>query len=117
MTCAGRGTIEEFTIDAVTGKLTAITPALSLGTGTGPRGIAVDASGSFVYTAFNTQNRAGAADGGNQRDADADLRLDSDGKRTAGGRGFRTAMTMARMGETAAVGAAPGVVTTVVSAE
>ena len=61
VTCAGRGTIAEFTIDAVTGKLTAITPALSLGTGIGPRGIAVDASGSFVYTAFNTQNRAGTA--------------------------------------------------------
>jgi len=60
VSCAPLSKIAEFAIDSTTGKLTAM-PSFSTGSFTAPRGIAVDASGQFVYSTWNMQDRAGSA--------------------------------------------------------
>lgn len=59
VSCPALGIIERFTIDPASGALSNL---LSFPTGplTQPRGVAVDGSGSFVYSAWNMQNRASA---------------------------------------------------------
>ena len=58
--CAGINTIARFVIDPTNGNLSPL-PSFSTGDFTAPRGIAVDASGLFLYSAWNMQNKAGAA--------------------------------------------------------
>jgi 6-phosphogluconolactonase len=58
--CAGLSKIARFSIDASTGNLTAL-PSFSTGAFTAPRGIAIDPSGSYLYSAWNMQNKAGTA--------------------------------------------------------
>ena len=60
--CFGLSTIAQFAIHPATGALTPVLPSFSPRPAAGPRGIAVDASGLFVYSAWNTQNRVGAAE-------------------------------------------------------
>jgi 6-phosphogluconolactonase len=60
VSCAGLSKIAQFAIDPASGALTA-QPFFSTGQFTQPRGIAVDASGLFLYSAWNMQNRAGTA--------------------------------------------------------
>ncbi len=61
VSCFGLNTVAEFRIDSATGALAPMLPPFSTGSATGPRGIAIDASGQYVYTALNTQNRVGSA--------------------------------------------------------
>lgn len=61
VSCPGLSTIAEFSINPTTGALTPLPPAISTGPATGPRGIAIDASGSFLYSVWNTQNRVTTA--------------------------------------------------------
>ena len=60
VSCPGLSKIDQFAINTTTGFLT---PKTSFSTGqfTQPRGIAVDRSGLFIYSAWNQQNRAGTA--------------------------------------------------------
>jgi DNA-binding beta-propeller fold protein YncE len=58
--CAGTSMIARFAIDPMSGALSVPLPSFSTGDFTAPRGIAVDSSGSFLYSAWNMQNRAGA---------------------------------------------------------
>ena len=60
VSCAGLSSIDQFAIDPASGKLT---PRANLSTGqfTQPRGLAVDASGTLVFSAWNMQNKAAAA--------------------------------------------------------
>jgi 6-phosphogluconolactonase (cycloisomerase 2 family) len=60
VSCGGLSNIDPFAIDPATGALSALRP-FSTGQFTQPRGIAVDASGLFLYSALNMQNRAGTA--------------------------------------------------------
>ena len=60
VSCAALDKIARFSIDFTSGNLTAL-PAFSTGAFTGPRGIAIDFSGSYLYFAWNMQNKAGAA--------------------------------------------------------
>ena len=61
VSCPGLSAIVEFSIDAATGALMLMTPVFSTGPAPGPRGVAVDASGAFLYSAWNSTSRAGAA--------------------------------------------------------
>ncbi|MGC2322457.1 MAG: beta-propeller fold lactonase family protein [Terriglobales bacterium] len=63
VSCSGAGVnaIAQFTIDAMTGVLTPVLPAFTTGLNTTPRGLTVDASGMFVYSALSTTNQAGTA--------------------------------------------------------
>lgn len=60
VSCAGINKIARFSIDLTTGNMTAL-PSFSTGAFTAPRGIAIDFSGSFLYSALNMQNKAGVA--------------------------------------------------------
>lgn len=60
VSCSGLGTIDQFAMDPVTGSLSAL-GSFSTGQFTQPRGLAVDASGMFLYSALNQQNRASTA--------------------------------------------------------
>lgn len=60
VSCAALNKIARFSIDLTSGDLTAL-PAFPTGAFTGPRGIAIDFSGSYLYFAWNMQNKAGAA--------------------------------------------------------
>lgn len=60
VSCAGISRIGRFAIDSTSGELTALN-SFSTGQFTAPRGIAIDASGSYLYSAWNTQNKAGSA--------------------------------------------------------
>jgi len=60
VSCASINKIARFSIDLGSGNLTAL-PSFSTGALTGPRGIAIDFSGSYLYSAWNMQNKAGAA--------------------------------------------------------
>jgi 6-phosphogluconolactonase len=60
VSCASLNAIARFSIDFTSGDLTPL-PAFSTGAFTGPRGIAIDFSGSYLYSAWNMQNKAGAA--------------------------------------------------------
>jgi 6-phosphogluconolactonase (cycloisomerase 2 family) len=57
VSCPGFGSIAQLAIDPSTGALTPL-PVFSISTNAGPRGIAVDASGMFVYSALQSLNRA-----------------------------------------------------------
>lgn len=61
VSCPGLSAIVEFSIDAATGALMPMTPVFSTGPAAGPRGVAVDASGAFLYSAWNSTSRAGTA--------------------------------------------------------
>jgi 6-phosphogluconolactonase (cycloisomerase 2 family) len=56
VSCPGFGSIAQLAIDPATGALTPL-PMFSISTNAGPRGIAVDASGMFVYSALQSLNR------------------------------------------------------------
>jgi len=60
VSCAAVNKIDRFSIDFATGNLTSL-PSFSTGAFTGPRGIAIDFSGGYLYSAWNMQNKAGAA--------------------------------------------------------
>jgi 6-phosphogluconolactonase len=60
VSCAALNKIARFSIDLSTGNLTSL-PSFSTGAFTGPRGIAVDFSGSYLYSAWNMRNKAGTA--------------------------------------------------------
>jgi 6-phosphogluconolactonase len=60
VSCEAINRIDRFSIDFATGNLTPL-PSFSTGAFTGPRGIAVDFSGAYLYSAWNMQNKAGAA--------------------------------------------------------
>jgi 6-phosphogluconolactonase (cycloisomerase 2 family) len=60
VSCAGLSKIDQFGINTTTGFLTPMT-SFATGQFTQPRGIAVDRSGLFIYSAWNQQNRAGTA--------------------------------------------------------
>lgn len=60
VSCAGISKIARFSIDPVTGSLTAL-PSFSPGPFTAPRGIAIDGSGSYLYSVWNMQNKASSA--------------------------------------------------------
>ena len=62
VTCPGLSNIAQFAINPQSGALTAVDSPLATGLATEPRGIAVDASGKFVYSALNTANRIGVAE-------------------------------------------------------
>jgi len=61
VSCPGTSTIAQFAVDSSTGALTPMLPAFSPGAHTSPRGIVVDASGKFVYSALNTENQVGGS--------------------------------------------------------
>jgi DNA-binding beta-propeller fold protein YncE len=58
VSCSGIGKIDQFGLNTTTGFLTPMT-SFATGQFTQPRGIAVDRSGLFIYSAWNQQNRAG----------------------------------------------------------
>jgi len=60
VSCAGLSSIARFAMDSSSGDLSGMM-SFSTGQFTAPRGIAVDGSGGFLYSAWNMQNRAGAA--------------------------------------------------------
>jgi 6-phosphogluconolactonase (cycloisomerase 2 family) len=60
VSCEAINRIDRYSIDFATGNLTPL-PSFSTGAFTGPRGIAVDFSGGYLYSAWNMQNKAGAA--------------------------------------------------------
>jgi 6-phosphogluconolactonase (cycloisomerase 2 family) len=60
VSCAGLSEIARFGIDSASRDLTPL-PPFSTANSRPPRGIAIDASGSYLYSAWNMQNKAGAA--------------------------------------------------------